>query len=90
MKKRVFLIISGRVQGVFYRAFVKKLAIETKVTGTVKNDENGTVSVVAEADKAVLEEFIKRCKKGPLISKVKDIKMTWLDNKDEFYDFRIV
>jgi len=90
MKKRVFLIISGRVQGVFYRAFVKKQAIAAQVSGTVHNEDNGNVGVIAEGEKDALEQFIKSLNKGPLLSKVKDIKMTWLDFQDEFYDFRII
>ena len=60
--KRVRLIISGRVQGVFYRAAVRDIAARYPVTGFVRNLPNGTVEVVAEGPEPELRRFAAECK----------------------------
>ena len=59
--KRVHLIISGRVQGVFYRAAVCDAAKNFDVTGFVKNLANGTVEVVAEGEEDEVKRFADAC-----------------------------
>ena len=71
--KRLHLTIHGRVQGVFFRAYVKKHAKKLNLTGFVKNNNNRTVEVVAEGNEHQLEELLKYCRKGPLLSRVESI-----------------
>ncbi|MCK4326896.1 MAG: acylphosphatase [Candidatus Diapherotrites archaeon] len=59
--KRAHLIISGRVQGVFYRAAVRDAAREFDVTGFVRNCADGTVEVVAEGDDEEVKRFAEAC-----------------------------
>ena len=54
---KIFIIVHGFVQGVGYRAFVKRMADKYKVSGTVMNAKDGSVHVLAEAEKDVLELF---------------------------------
>ncbi len=54
---RVFIIVHGFVQGVGYRAFVRRMAERYKVSGMVMNAKDGSVHVLAEAEKSVLELF---------------------------------
>ena len=56
-KKHLKAIISGKVQGVFFRAFVMKKARELDVCGQVKFLENGSLEVQAEAKENKLKEF---------------------------------
>ncbi len=67
------LIISGRVQGVFFRANVRNKANELGLKGYAKNLENGNVEVVAEGKEEKLRELLAFIKKGPGIAEVKGI-----------------
>ena len=73
--KCVHLIVSGRVQGVFFRDNTRRKAIELGLKGYTKNLENGGVEVVAEGDEYKIKELIDFIKKGPGIAKVTDIKI---------------
>ena len=73
--KCVHLIVSGRVQGVFFRDNTRRKAKELGLTGYAKNLESGDVEVVAEGNEDKLNELIDFIKKGPGISKVIDIKI---------------
>ncbi|MBS3114730.1 acylphosphatase [Candidatus Woesearchaeota archaeon] len=70
------LIVSGRVQGVFFRANVGNKANELGLKGYAKNLENGNVEVVAEGDEEKLKELIEFMRKGPGVAKIENIKIT--------------
>ncbi|MEM4246799.1 MAG: acylphosphatase [Candidatus Woesearchaeota archaeon] len=89
MKTRIHAIIKGKVQGVFFRAFVKKLAGSIGATGWVKNNPDGTVEVVAEAEKALLQKLLDKCKQGNAWSKVEVINAKWKKPTGEFREFEI-
>ena len=57
--------ISGRVQGVGYRAFASKVARNLGLKGYVKNMMDGSVYIEAEGTREILDQFIIRCKAGP-------------------------
>lgn len=67
-------IISGKVQGVYYRANVKKNALNNNYSGYVKNMLDGTVEAVVTCDDEQLESFINILKRGFKNSNVIDIK----------------
>ena len=73
--KSVHLIVSGRVQGVFFRDNTRKKAIELGLHGYAKNLEDGNVEVVAQGDEEKINEFIEFIKKGPGIAKVENIQI---------------
>jgi len=87
--KRIHLIISGRVQGVCFRYFVKEKAKQFKLKGWVKNNIGGTVEIIAEGDDENIESFLEYCKHGPKLSLVKDIKLQYENPNQEFKDFEI-
>ena len=89
MEKRVYLKISGRVQGVWYRASTKKRADELHLTGWVKNDIDGGVSVVAEGNENALKKFINWCWEGPPAASVENIEEKWDEYSGEFSTFEI-
>lgn len=70
------LIISGKVQGVFYRAQAKKIAQKFSLSGWAKNEPDGNVFILAQGEKASLEQFIEWCKKGPPLAKVENVELT--------------
>ena len=59
------LSISGRVQGVGYRAWMVGLASELKVAGWVRNRRDGTVEAHAQAPRSVLASLVEKCRQGP-------------------------
>lgn len=67
--KEVHVRVSGRVQGVGYRYFVRDAAMSRGVTGWVRNEPDGTVSVSAVGDEAILNDFLSaiRAKGDPVI-----------------------
>lgn len=72
--KCAHLIVSGRVQGVFFRANVKSKARELGLRGYAKNLENGDAEVVAQGNEEKITELIGFIKNNPGHSKVENIK----------------
>ena len=72
MKIRV--LISGRVQGVFYRAHTKKKADEIGLNGWVRNLDDGKIEAVFEGSKEKVDEMIKWCWEGSVGSRVTSVK----------------
>ncbi len=83
------LVITGYVQGVGYRQFVKNHARQLGLTGWVQNLPDGSVEVLVQGEKKDIESLIKECRKGPFLAQVKDIKVEWQDIKNRFSDFQI-
>ncbi len=73
--KTIHLIISGKVQGVFFRVSAKRMAQELKLTGWVKNTVEGNVEIIVSGEEKVLENFVEWCNKGPENACVKDVKI---------------
>jgi acylphosphatase len=65
LKKTVKIVLSGRVQGVSFRAATKAVANQLGIAGRICNQPDGTVLIVAEADKLTLDLFIDWCREGP-------------------------
>jgi acylphosphatase len=59
------IVVTGKVQGVFFRASTKKAAEELGIAGRVKNLPDGSVWIAAEGPAAALEQFIAWCRQGP-------------------------
>ena len=89
MKVRCHIFISGRVQGVFFRAKTEKLANLLGVGGWVRNTEDGRVEVLAEGEKEKIDELIKWLKRGPPLAKVTNLDVEWQEHKGEFGNFQI-
>jgi acylphosphatase len=83
------IIVDGVVQGVGYRFFVIEQARHYRIKGYVKNVPNGTVEVVAEGDKGVLNDFIKQLQIGPASAHVTDINVKWHDEEHGFTNFDV-
>jgi len=87
--KRIKLIISGQVQVVGFRYFVKRRARKLGLTGYVKNLENKKVEVVAEGDEEKLDRLLQLCQKGPFLSRVTEVKKIEKKFTGEFDSFEI-
>lgn len=89
MNARAHIIVSGIVQGVFFRANTRDIAGRLGVKGWVKNKHDGTVEIIAEGDREKIERLINWCHKGPPGAIVKDVNVEWEDYKGEFKDFNV-
>jgi acylphosphatase len=85
----IHLHITGKVQGVFYRATAKKIADKLKLTGWIKNTINDDVEATVTGGEEQLQQFINWCKKGPEKAKVEDV-ITTQETETPFNDFKIV
>jgi acylphosphatase len=62
--------VSGKVQGVFFRASTKDQADALGIYGFVRNEPDGSVYIEAEADAATIDQFLAWCKEGPRMARV--------------------
>ena len=68
MDKALIITIHGRVQGVGFRHFTLRAALENNIYGYVKNLPDGEVEIFCQADEESIKEFIFLIKKGPSFS----------------------
>ncbi|HIJ99841.1 TPA: acylphosphatase [archaeon] len=87
--KRVHLFISGKVQGVYFRTFVKENAERIGVKGWVRNTED-KVEAVAEGNDNKVSVFIEVCKDGPTAAVVEKVEVKTEDYAGEFSEFGIL
>jgi acylphosphatase len=81
--------VSGRVQGVFFRAHTQDVAEGLKLDGWVKNLYDGRVEIIAQGPKQKVEQLIKWCHKGPPFSKVTNVKVNWEEPKEGLKGFNV-
>ncbi|MFQ6085883.1 MAG: acylphosphatase [Candidatus Bathyarchaeia archaeon] len=89
MKVRAHVLISGRVQGVFFRSETEYEANRLGVKGWVRNLRDGRVEAVFEGEKGKIEKLIRFCRRGPPGARVTDVEVSWEKYRSEFEDFRI-
>ena len=85
-KVQKHIYISGRVQGVGFRAFTRSQAAVLDIDGWVKNLADGRVEAVIEGEKNKVKQMIKKLKKGPSFARVDDfeVKDQEVDKFDSF------
>ena len=84
------LIIKGRVQGVSYRYFAWKAALQLGIKGYVKNLYNGDVLIVAKASEQDINGFMEKLKIGPSMAIVKAVIKTEIESCENYRDFKII
>ena len=90
MRVEAHVLISGKVQGVWFRANTKEKARQLNIKGWVRNLPDGRVEAVFQGEKEMVEEMIKWCYKGPPLAEVEDVKVEWKEPEEEFEDFSIL
>lgn len=85
--KQVHIFISGSVQGVGYRYFIKSAARQNGITGWVNNTPDGRVEAVFQGEQPALEAVIEKCRKGPFLAEVKSLDLNWEDLSEALSDF---
>ncbi len=86
---RAQVLISGRVQGVFYRARTRDQALARGLTGWVRNLPDGRVAAVFEGDREQIEAVLAWCRIGPSYAAVDEVLIDWQPHRGEFADFSI-
>ena len=86
---RAELLISGRVQGVFYRASVQEEAQRLGLLGEAGNLPDGRVEVSAEGVREAVEELIAWCRRGPPAAEVENVEVRWSTARGEFRTFMV-
>lgn len=89
MTRKVKILVSGRVQGVYFRLFTQNKAKHLAINGSAKNLPDGRVEIIAEAEKMAIENFIKWCRKGPITARVDQIEITELQYDGSLNSFEI-
>ena len=81
--KHFNIIVSGKVQGVFYRHHTLEIANQLDIKGFVRNEYNGNVYIEAEGTEEQLQKLVEWCKKGPSRAIVSEVKFS----EGEFANF---
>jgi acylphosphatase len=74
--KHIDIHVTGRVQGVFYRASAQKEARRLGLAGWVKNEPDGSVTMEVEGDSVNLDSFVAWCRQGPKFAQVEGVKVS--------------
>lgn len=87
---RVHLWVSGRVQGVFFRATTSDEAKSRGLTGWVRNAPDGRVEAEVQGSRDAVRELIDECRAGPPMAKVSDVEVDQIDVVDGEQRFEVV
>lgn len=88
--KTLKIHVHGRVQGVGYRYFTVHKAEFYGISGTVRNEPDGHVSIVAQGDEDKLDKFIHSLYKGPSLAFVRKITTEEYPSNTKYKDFKVV
>ena len=77
------------MQGVFFRHETQKTANGLGLSGWVRNRHDGSVEIIAEGEKAKVEELVGWCWKGPAMARVENVEVAWKDPTGEFRGFNV-
>jgi len=88
MKKALHAYYSGEVQGVGFRFTAQRIAEELKVTGWVKNLNDGRVEIIAEEEEENLKDFLSKISSA-FSRYIEDVQIDWEPATGRFYDFRM-
>jgi acylphosphatase len=88
-KVRAHAVISGRVQGVFFRVETQRAAEGFGVLGWVRNRRDGTVEAVFEGAQQAVDAVLAWCQEGPNLAVVKHVEVKWQDYTGEYKGFDI-
>jgi acylphosphatase len=88
MKVRAHLLISGRVQGVYFRQSTLLEAQNLSVSGWVRNLMDGRVEAVFEGEEHEVKMLVNFCRQGPPSAKVTNLEVSYGPFKGEFSNFK--
>lgn len=86
---RAIIKVIGMVQGVGFRYFIYRHATRLGLKGYVRNNFDGSVEIVIEGEKDLINILIDEAKIGPRSANVNEVIIKWEESKNEFNDFTI-
>jgi acylphosphatase len=86
---RASIVVSGKVQGVFFRASACEQATHLTVTGWVRNRRDGAVELLVEGERKNVEALIRWCHQGPPRARVEKVEVCWEPFQGEFERFTV-
>lgn len=75
--ERLHAVIRGSVQGVGFRYFIQRKARQLGLRGWVRNNDDGTVELVAEGARPELERLMMAAEEGPRMARVQRVEAQW-------------
>ncbi len=88
-KVRAYVLISGGVQGVFFRSATAQEAETRGVTGRIRNLADGRVEAVFEGEESSVKELVDFCRRGPRGARVTSVNVSWEPYTGEFDSFEV-
>ncbi|MBG0777140.1 MAG: acylphosphatase [Desulfovibrionaceae bacterium] len=89
MTKSMQYLISGKVQGVFLRAWIQERATQLGLVGWVRNVADGKLEVLAQGADEALEKFKHQLRGGTELSRVENVEAKWLDYDKDYDSFQL-
>jgi acylphosphatase len=86
---RLRMVVSGRVQGVFFRAAASAQARALGLVGHARNLDDGTVEIVAEGNRDALEALERWAHHGPPAARVEYVRSAWFDGLGGLSNFKV-
>ncbi len=87
--KTIKIFITGTVQGIFFRNFIKEQAEKLELKGFVRNLDDGRIEVISEGRDENVNQLVEKCKQGPPQSEIKDVQVQELKHQS-FDSFKIL
>lgn len=82
--KTLHILITGKVQGVFFRETSRKVAEQLKIRGWIRNTPDGKVEAVITGEEHNVKNFVDWCKTGPEKAQVTDVIVS--ENRETFFE----
>ena len=89
-KVRAHVLVSGKVQGVFFRQKTQRQAQSFGVTGWVRNLPDGRVEAVFEGEEESVKALVDYCHRGPSFAIVENVNVTYENYNGEFSSFQVM
>ncbi|MCW4017159.1 MAG: acylphosphatase [Candidatus Bathyarchaeota archaeon] len=89
VKTRAHILVTGKVQGVFFRARTTERAFRLGVTGWIRNLPNGKLEAVFEGEKEAVDAAVEFCRHGPNRAVITEFDVKQEPFTGEFQDFRV-
>jgi acylphosphatase len=83
-------VVTGKVQGVAYRAYVQDSATQLELVGYVRNNPDGTVLVLAQGIPDILKSFVEYLHEGSLLAQVEGVAVEWGSPQATYTEFSVL
>jgi acylphosphatase len=87
--ERLHAVVRGSVQGVGFRYFIQRNGQELGLRGWVRNNDDGTVELVAEGPRSELERLKMAAEEGPRMARVQRVEVQWSTATGGLADFEL-